>query len=165
MPSAAALAWHRRSAALLVPALVILIPALAYGSWRLRNSPGTSGVRVGLAATDRGLPQAAITTETSIALAAARAYADRIARLAAQGAELVVLPEKMIGVTPESAGPVMNVLGEAARAAHVTVIAGLSRNAVRPRHNVAVIFSPDGTHIAEYKALPRPTDRARLRSR
>ena len=79
------------------------------------------------------------------------AYADRIAQLAAQGAEVVVLPEKLVGVTPESAGPVIKVFGDAARAARVTVIAGLSRNAVQPRHNVALVFAPDGTPIAEYE--------------
>ncbi len=151
VPSAAALAWHRRSATLLVPALIIVVPVLGYGSWRLRSTVEASGVRVGLAATDRGLPDASITADTSVALAAATTYAERIARLGAQGAEVVVLPEKMIGVTLESADPVINVLGDAARVARVTVIVGLSRNAVQPRHNVAVVFSPDGTRIAEYE--------------
>ena len=113
-------------------------------------------MRVGLAATDRGLPQAS-TPPRHRSPSPRPASTPRIARLAAQGAELVVLPEKMIGVTPQSAGAVMNVLGDAARAAHVTVIAGLSRNAVQPRRNVAVVFSPDGTHIAEYeKRYPVP---------
>jgi apolipoprotein N-acyltransferase len=151
VPSAAALAWHRRSPALLIPALVVIVPVLGYGSWRLRDTSDVSVARVGLAATDQGPPGAANTEDTSIALAGARLYAERTVRLAAQGAEIVVLPEKMIGVTPESAGPVMNVLGDAARAARVTVIVGLSRNAVQPRHNVAVVFSPDGQRMGEYE--------------
>jgi hypothetical protein len=44
-------------------------------------------VRVGLAATDRGLSDASITANTSVALAAATTYAERIARLGAQGVE------------------------------------------------------------------------------
>lgn len=151
VPSAAALAWHRRSAALLIPALIIIVPVLGFGSWRLRGTSEASGVRVGLAATDRGLPGTAVTEDTSVAIAAANEYAGRIRRLAAEGAEIVVLPEKMIGVTPESADPVMSILGDAARAARVTVIAGLSRNAVQPQHNVAVVFAPDGRRIAEYE--------------
>jgi apolipoprotein N-acyltransferase len=151
VPSAAALAWHRRSPALVIPALVVIVPVLGYGSWRLRDTSDVSVARVGLAATDQGPPGAAVTEDTSIALAGARLYAERVVRLAAQGAEIVVLPEKMIGVTPESAGLVMDVLGDVARATHVTVIAGLSRNAVQPRHNVAVVFSPEGGVIAEYE--------------
>jgi hypothetical protein len=65
VPSAAALAWLRRSATLLVPALIIVVPVLGYGSWRLRSTAEASGVRVGLAATDRGLPDASITADTS----------------------------------------------------------------------------------------------------
>ena len=128
-----------------------MLVVLGYGAWRLRDTSGPPGVRVGLAATDRGLPEAAITTDASTALGAARAYAERIARLSAEGAEIVVLPEKMVGVTPESAAAVTSVLGDAARAARVTVVAGLSRNAVEPRHNVALVFSPAGELIAEYE--------------
>jgi apolipoprotein N-acyltransferase len=155
VPSAAALAWQRRSALLVIPALAIVLAAIGYGSVRLRDTP-SPGVRVGLAATDRGLPAATMTTDTSTGLATAEAYAARIARLAADGAEIVVLPEKMIGVSPASDDRVTNVFGDAARAAHVTVIAGLSRNGVQPRHNVARVFSPDGTRIEYEKHHPVP---------
>jgi apolipoprotein N-acyltransferase len=151
VPSAAALAWHRRSPALLIPALVIVVPVLGYGTWRLRDMPDAAVVRVGLAATDRGPTGAAISEDSSIGLAVARLYAERVVRLAGQGAELIVLPEKMVGVTPDGAGPVVNVLGDAARASHAMVIAGLSRNAVQPRHNVAVVVSPEGQPVGEYE--------------
>jgi apolipoprotein N-acyltransferase len=149
--SAAAMAWQRRSASLLVPPLTIVVGVIGYGSLLLRNTPASASVRVGLAATDRGLPEAAITTDASTALAVAAAYADRIARLAAKGAEVVVLPEKLVGVTPESAEAVLDVFSNAARTARVTIIAGVSRNAVQPRHNVALVFFPDGTRPAEYE--------------
>jgi apolipoprotein N-acyltransferase len=151
VPAAGALAWHRRSMSLLALALTITVVVLGYGGLRLRETPAGVGARVGLAATDRGLPEAAITTVTATAVAAATTYAERIARLGAQGAEIVVLPEKMIGVSPESVGPVMSILGNAARAARVTVIAGLSHNGVQPRRNIAVVFSPDGSVAAEYE--------------
>jgi apolipoprotein N-acyltransferase len=151
VPSAAAMAWQRRSVSLVVPPLVITLAVIGYGSVRLRDSSASAGVRVGLAATDRGLPQAAITTDTTIALGTAKAYAIRIAHLAAEGAEIVVLPEKMVGITPESDGPVMDVFDEAARAARVKVIAGFSRNAVQPRRNVARVFSSEGGPNLEYE--------------
>jgi apolipoprotein N-acyltransferase len=151
VPPAAALAWQRRSVSPLVPALVITLAVIGYGSVRLRDASVSGSVRVGLAATDHGLPDAAITTDTSRALVAAEAYAARVARLAVQGAEIIVLPEKMVGVTPASDRPVIDVLGESARAAGVRVIAGLSRNAVQPRHNVAVLFPSDGGPTVEYE--------------
>jgi hypothetical protein len=60
-----------------------------------------------------------------------------------------VLPEKFVGVTPESSSAVMDVFTRAARTARVTVIAGVSRNAVQPRHNIALVFFPDGTSPVE----------------
>jgi apolipoprotein N-acyltransferase len=149
--SAAALAWHRRSLAMLIPALVIVVPVLGYGSSRLRGTPDVPTVRVGLAATDSGPAGATNTEDSSIALNVARLYAERIVRLAAQRADIVVLPEKIVGVTPDNSSLVVSVLGDAARAARVTVIAGFSRNAVQPRRNVALVLSPDGTSIAEYE--------------
>ena len=108
-------------------------------------------MRAGLAATDRGLPDASITTDRSTALTAAAAYSDRVARLAAQGAQIVVLPEKMVGVTSFSTDAVVKVLSDAARRAHVTVIVGVSRNGVQPRRNMALVISQDGTLVVEYE--------------
>lgn len=71
-------------------------------------------------------------------------------RLAEQGAEIVVLPEKLVGVSPDGADAVIRIFSEAARAAGVTVVAGLSRNGTEPRRNVALVFSPDGELLAEY---------------
>jgi apolipoprotein N-acyltransferase len=150
VPAAVALAWHRRSVAPLIPALSILVVTLGYGALRLRNVPEPASVRVGLAATDQGLPGAAITTDPAVAVAVAKAYADRIAHLARQGAEIVVLPEKLVGASPEGAKAVIKIFSAAARAAQVTVVAGLSRNGIQPRRNVALVFSPEGELIAEY---------------
>jgi apolipoprotein N-acyltransferase len=151
VPSAAALAMFRRSFAPLIPALAILLAALGFGAWRLVDAPDEASVRVGLAATDRGLPDASITTDRSMALTAAAAYADRVARLAVQGAQIVVLPEKMVGVTSDSADAVVKVFSDTARAAHVMVIAGLSRNGVQPRRNLALVIAQDGTLVVEYE--------------
>ena len=151
VPSAAAVAWHRRSVWPLVPALAIVVAALAYGTVRLRASPESASVRVGLAATDHGLPDASITTDPSMAVATARAYADRVAHLAGQGAEIVVLPEKLVGISPEGVERVVAVFSDAARSARATVIAGISRNGISPRRNVALVFSPDGKLVAEYE--------------
>ena len=113
--------------------------------------PSQPSVRAGLAATDRGLPDASITTDPAMALSVAAAYADRVAHLAARGAQIIVLPEKMVGVTSDSADAVVKVLSDAARAAHATVIAGLSRNGVQPRRNMALVISQDGTLVLQYE--------------
>ena len=159
VPSAIAVAWSRRSVRALAPALAFACMVLGYGVVRLQTPPRQPEVRVGLAATDRGIFPAFDTDDPAVALAVAHAYANRIARLAAQGAQVVVLPEKFVGVTPGDSDAVQQVFSEAARAAHVAVIAGFNRFSLRPRRNVAMVFAPGGQAILEYEKhhmLPGP---------
>ena len=159
VPAAIALAIVRRSLVPLLPAVGLLVLVLAIGVWRLNEPPSPDVVRVGLAATDQDIGRVFQTEDTPTALAIARAYAERIRRLAARGAVVVVLPEKFTGVTPANASAVIAVLADAARNAHVTVVAGLNRVAIQPRRNVAVVLSSDGRTLVEYDKrhmLPGP---------
>jgi apolipoprotein N-acyltransferase len=149
VPSAVAFAWHRRAWSPLVPAAALL-PVLAFGIVRLGTTAEPTQVRAGLAATDLGQPAAAITTDEAAAVAAARDYAARVATLAAQGAEIVVLPEKIIGVTPQSMAAVQQVFSDVARSARVAIVVGLSYNGIAPKRNVSWVFSADGARAVEY---------------
>jgi apolipoprotein N-acyltransferase len=71
--------------------------------------------------------------------------------LAADRAELIVLPEKLVSVTAADENAVLDVFRKAAMEARMTVIAGLSRIENKPQHNVALIFSPSGHIIDEYQ--------------
>jgi len=159
VPSAIAVAWSRRAVTVLAPALAIVCVVLGYGVVRLQTTPPQPVVRVGLAATDQGIDAAFETDNPAEALAVARAYANRVAHLAAGAAQVVVLPEKFVGVTPADADAIQQVFSEAARAARVTVIAGFNRFTLHPRRNVAMVFAPDGRAILEYEKrhmLPGP---------
>jgi len=158
-PSAIAVAWSRRSIRALAPALAIAGIVLAYGVVRLRTPARQPAVRVGLAATDKGIFPAVETENPAVALGVAHAYANRVARLASDGVQIVILPEKFVGVTPADSEAVQQVFSEAARSAHVTVIAGFNRFTLRPRRNVAMVFAPDGRALLEYEKrhmLPGP---------
>jgi len=159
VPAAPATAWACRTCRALAPALALSLVVFAYGGVRLRERPQEPAVRVGLAATDRRIGTAFGTERPARALAVARAYVDRIARLAGRGAQVIVLPEKLVGVTPAYSEELLKVFGEAARAGGVTVIAGLNRVLIPAPRNVAVVFGPDGKVLAEYEKrhlLPGP---------
>lgn len=159
LPSAIAVAWSRRAVSALAPALVLASFVLGYGAVRLQTAPLRPDVRVGLAATDQGIDAAFETANPAVALAVARTYANRVARLAAEGAQVVVLPEKFVGVTAADRGVIEQTFSEAARAAHVTVVAGFNRFSLQPRRNVAMVFAPDGRAILAYEKrhlLPGP---------
>lgn len=152
--SALAVAWHLRSqrrAALrsLVIPLALCTASIAWGAVILSRSSAAPVVRVGLAATDETV-RFFRTERAEEALWVVGAYARRVGDLAARGAEVVVLPEKFVGVTPAYAEAVRGVLADAARMHHVWVVAGLNRIDGSARRNVALIFAPDGRLALEY---------------
>lgn len=150
VPAAAAVAWRRRAVTPLLPAVALLGAVVGYGAWRLGSVDAGTGTMVGLAAHDRGVPAIAYTTDPATARAAATGYAERIAGLAERGAQVVVLPEKFVGVVPATGSDVTAALSTAARASGVYVIAGLNRIDPRPPLNVAIVLAADGRSIGEY---------------
>ncbi|MEW6733794.1 MAG: nitrilase-related carbon-nitrogen hydrolase [Acidobacteriota bacterium] len=154
IPSGLAVAWHfRAEKQRAIPALALCLAigllTLVYGWVRLSQSTSQPAVRVGLAATDETI-QYFRTEQPQEALPVVEAYAHRIAELAKRGAQVVVLPEKFVGVTPSYAGDVLRILGEAARSNKVTVVAGLNQIETSARRNTALVFSPDGKVVVEY---------------
>jgi predicted amidohydrolase len=105
-------------------------------------------MRVGLAASDQDIDPSPGETR---GLAIARRYVARISEMKRAGATVIVLPEKFVGVTPADSDHVIGILSDAARAQHVTVVAGLNRFQVSPRRNVAVVIGPDGAMVVEYE--------------
>ncbi len=159
VPSALAVAFARRSARVLLPVAVLLVMVVGYGALRMQGAAGGPLVRVGMAATDRGLDEAFHAEDAAKAMSVARGYADRARRLVAQGAQVVIFPEKFVGVTPVDSAEVRRVFSETARGLRVTLIAGLNLAGSPPSRNVAVVFAPDGQLVAEYQKrhlLPGP---------
>jgi len=157
IPASIAVAWHlRRNKRQAVPALVIPLSLglliLSFGWVRLAQPISGQSIRVGLAATDTTIRYFR-TGKSEEALPVVQAYARRINYLAAQGAKVIVLPEKFVGVTPAYANDVYQILMEAARNNQVTVIAGLNRIGTEYSMNAAVVFSPEGQVVAEYNKI------------
>ena len=151
VPSAIAATWRTRTLGAWLPTLAVAIVALGFGVVRLHSAPDTETLRVGLAETDKDVAAAFETERVDLATIVANAYANRIERLAHDGAQLIVLPEKLVGVTPVSAPVVRRIFSDAARDAHATVVAGLNEVGINPRRNVAVVFGPNGAVVAEYE--------------
>ncbi|MGA2595986.1 MAG: nitrilase-related carbon-nitrogen hydrolase [Bryobacteraceae bacterium] len=155
VPSAIAVALSCRAPKALIPAAAAMLVALSFGAIRLRQPPEGTTVRVGLAATDTGIGRAFRTKDQAIAVATAHEYAARVASLVTQGAQVVVLPEKFVGVTPSDSSEVMSAFSNP----QAIVIAGFNRIGIDPPRNVADVFAPDGRLLLEYDKrhmLPGP---------
>jgi apolipoprotein N-acyltransferase len=78
------------------------------------------------------------------------AYARRVRALAAQGATVVVLPEKMVGVAPSFSREASATLARAARDGRARVVAGINLTGGPTLRNAAWVFAPDGQFELQY---------------
>lgn len=131
--------------------LAVEAAVLAAGAARLRMAPGAGeSIRVGVAASDPDVP-AFRADRREQAMPVVAAYARRVRDLASRGAQLVVLPEKMVGIAPSYRDEAQAVLAAAARDASVRLVAGVNLTGADPRRNVAWVFGPDGRMELEYE--------------
>jgi apolipoprotein N-acyltransferase len=148
-------ARRRRRGALVALASVVALEGLVLGLGYLRMTvhlPAAAGqiVRIGVAASDPDL-RFFRTEKREEAMPVVEAYARRVRELAARGAELVVLPEKMVSVAPSYRDDAQATLAAAARDAHVRLVAGINLIGIPVRRNVAWVFAPDGRLELEYE--------------
>jgi len=153
VPSAIALAialgrsLHRGRLAYSITA-VLLASALLYGSLRLRQPIRGKPTTFGLVSIDDPIGLRASQSYSSNILSA---YDQRIAALAAQGAQIVVLPEKIAMLSPIAALDEQHHLSAVARDNHVWLEAGIGIDDGQTPTNWAWLFAPDGTVAATYQ--------------
>jgi apolipoprotein N-acyltransferase len=161
VPAGIAAAWHlrrkwQRSVPVALATLAVFTLTLLYGSTRSSDSTDRQALSVGLAASDT-TQKYFDTNMPDQALTVTRAFVQQVDQLKRLGAEVVLLPEKFVGITHEDSASVIGMLGEAAQTERVTIIAGLNLIAPAPRRNVALTLSDRGTLLACYdKAFPLP---------
>jgi apolipoprotein N-acyltransferase len=157
LPAAVAVAWSvrrdtRRSLVALLPAVTLVVGAFGFGMARLHRPPVAPAVPVGLAAID-GHPEAFRADDVAKGLPITGEYAESVRALAAAGARIVVLPEKLVGVTADSSTAVLEPIVTAAGEAGAAVVVGLNRVDSRPRHNLALVVGRSGEALASYEKL------------
>jgi apolipoprotein N-acyltransferase len=127
---------------------LFFVAVVGYGSWRLIFTPAPRySVRVGLMATggDTTFPH-----DDSTALELFRYYSDKAGGLAAQGAQLVVLPEKIARVSDQASSEVDALFSGTAAQLKANIVVGLDRGTLTKRFNEARLYSPGGTLAALY---------------
>ena len=139
-------AGQRRRLAIAVAACLAAV--VAYGARRLISAPvAQHSVEVGLMATGAGTT---FPYDDASALELLHAYSDKAVSLAAQGAQVIVLPEK-IALVSDQATRQVDALYEAASArAKASMLVGLDRGALTKRFNEARLYSANGALVAAY---------------
>jgi len=127
---------------------VFLALVIGWGSWRLMSTPAPEhSVKVGLIATgtDTTFPH-----DDTSALKLLQDYSDKTASLAAQGAQVIVLPEKIALISDQAADQADAVYAAASARAKASIVVGLDRGSLTKRFNEARLYTPDGTLAASY---------------
>ncbi len=127
--------------ALTVAAIFLLV--FGYGAYRLHSNPASPRVTVALIASDTKLSPRGPAT-----VALVRAYADHFAALAAQGAKVIIFPEKIGRIKGDDLAQADSILEQAARDNHVTILVSFEH---QPNLNEARLYSPDGRLEATYE--------------
>jgi apolipoprotein N-acyltransferase len=124
-------------------AAVIFILVFGYGFYRLASGPTSSRVTVALISTDSRL-----SPQGPAAVSLVRAYVAQIPALAAQGAKVIVLPEKIARIQGDDLAQADVILEQAARDNHVTILVSFEH---QPNLHEARLYSPDGRLEATYE--------------
>ena len=154
LPSGLAVAWYRSRWNMdgLHPALMsltIFALALIFGWTRLIVTPATPIVRVAMVASENLIPESE-STDPADAADILGHYATLIGQAAKSGAQIVVMPEKSIGVAPSYEWDVVLGLQRIAQMSRVWLVVGLNQIGRTPKRNIAVVFAPDGKIAASY---------------
>ncbi|HEY1632668.1 MAG TPA: nitrilase-related carbon-nitrogen hydrolase [Rhizomicrobium sp.] len=139
LPAALAALLARRSASLAIGVALFFASILGFGLWRLAQAPPANTVKAGLIASD--LPRYREVAENGAdTQAILRDYLAHASAL--EGADIIILPEKL-GVTVSGAGGSDDALLQGfADRSHALVVAGLIRAQLPRLYNEARIYRP-----------------------
>jgi len=136
---------HARAAA--CGALVVLVGVLGWGAWRLHAILPGPTVMVGLVASDA--QHNVFTENPEDTLRLLTEYAAKTGQLAAQGAQLIIAPEK-IGVVPDADIKRMDaVFTDLAERTKAVIVAGVVHPTSGPDWNEARIYSGNSIRVYE----------------
>jgi apolipoprotein N-acyltransferase len=154
LPSGLAVAWYRRRWNMdwthpAIMTVTIFTLAVMFGVTRIVLTPKMPSVRIAMVASEGLIPESESTDPTDAADILTQ-YAKMVRQAASSGAQIVVTPEKIIGVAPGYEWDVVQGLQRIAQMSKVWLVVGLNQIGRSPKRNIAVVFAPDGKIVASY---------------
>ncbi len=131
----------RKSWAVVVGAFAIVVAILLMGIARLAIKPAGPQLRIGLAASDQ---KPLLAGEEPAAAHLYEAYSQAVSELAASGAQIVVLPEKIGPVTDLASSTSLALLRQTAERNRVTLVVGVDQHRPRLKRNLAIVLGMRG---------------------
>jgi len=158
IPSAIAISWYYRREnrkfrrAVIVSGLLV-VAVFIFGILRLAHASHKTSIKVGLAVLDEHFHHITNHPDYQQEIQTAENYAQQITRLASQGAQLVVLPERAININKVTDSAVMRIFSFAAKQNHVALITGYTNFKNVPERNSSLVINADGNVITDYNKV------------
>ncbi len=134
----------------LILGLAIVSLSLGYGFYRLnsfKTKPILSTIKVGLVSVSRA-PKQIFNPE--LAKGIFSKYASLMVNLVEQGVSLIVLPEEVFSVTPQTVTEYKQLFSTFAKDNHVRIIVGIHEQKAQRTYNTAWVYDNQGNWLGEY---------------
>jgi apolipoprotein N-acyltransferase len=157
-PSAIAVGFNFRFKKMKGPlafAFALIFISLIFGIIRLNDKEAHEmSLTAGLAVVDEKYHSETDHPDTAKEMQTANLYAIEIARLTQRGAQVVVLPEKIVTATAVTEAAIKNVFVNAATANHVAIVAGYTDLMNdHTKLNKALVISDKGELVSDYQKV------------
>jgi apolipoprotein N-acyltransferase len=155
VPASMALSWYyRKNSKLCLKTIVapisILILTLLFGLYRLNVPVQGPSVKIGMASINMSLEELRSRGQQQEAEKIISRYIHCIDLLSRSGAEVILLPEKIIALNLKEQPKLLQLLADAARNNQITLIAALDAQDDSKQYNSAYLFSPRGEIALTY---------------
>lgn len=155
VPASIALAWHYRKNANLCLKTVaipisILILTLLFGGYRLYVPSQGAVVKIGMAAIPMTVEEMRSRGQQQEAEKIISRYSNCIDLLSREGAEVILLPEKIVALDLNEQAKLLERLANTARKNQVALIAGLNIQEEDKLYNSAYFFAANGETVLRY---------------
>jgi apolipoprotein N-acyltransferase len=147
--AALALAFRQKSPSMLALAAILFVANLGFGAWRLWTAPAAETLRIGLAVSDSDNAAGEIADRAKSQRVLDR-YGNATRTLAAQGAQLIVVPEEAARLEPQWREDFLTVERERALQNKADLVMGFRDHAGNLTRNIALTFPKDGSAPQSY---------------
>lgn len=124
----------------------LLMAVLIYGWIQLHSVKQLESIKVGLVTVPENVKDLK-TQDKNEVLKIVNRYL-RIVQKASQGAQFILLPEKIVTLTPTDEKKVLDEFSKTAKFNHIYLIVGFNQPA--KKRNLAIVFSPTGKIVLKY---------------
>jgi len=155
VPSAIALAWYFRqekskSKWVMISTGIPIIAILLFGFLRLNSNSPTNTIKAGIAVLDEKAHNTSDRPNPEKDSRTTAGYLQQVSKLAVQGAQVVLFPERALSLDKLSGDSIIKALSAVAKQNHVYIITGYTNLRGEKERNSSLVIDANGNIVLDY---------------